>query len=98
MTSPAWTLTRSAPAADDLSGAERAAWRKAYRLADAHPGEPITVWSLRGDWYVLRKAETPPPRAKPQGTLVGPLNYTTRYSVHHPNGRVTFHEMKRGPS
>lgn len=78
-----------------LSEAERKAWRAAYRMAEAEPGKPVSVWKSNGEWIVLKNGQEAPTRARLQGTITGPLNYTMRYSVHHPDGRVTFHEMER---
>lgn len=78
-----------------LSEAERKAWRDAYRAAESAPGMPVSVWKAKGEWIVLKKGEAAPARARLQGSVTGPLNYTTRYSVHHADGRTTFHELPR---
>lgn len=78
-----------------LSEAEAKAWREAYRLAEAEPGKPISVWRARGEWIVLKNGDAAPARAICFGIVTGPLNYTTRYSIQHQDGRVTFHDMER---
>jgi hypothetical protein len=90
-----WACRPSAPepSPDDASDAERRAWRLAYRLAAAEPGVPVTVWKARGEWLVLKPGQPVPPRARSHGTLTGPFSEPVRYTILHPDGRVTQHQM-----